>query len=125
MEDNISYKILAVEDNDLILDIFTEYLEADGFSVYTARDGVEGFNSFKDKKPHIVLLDLNIPKMHGFDVLKNLMIESPDTPVIVVSGIDGDHAIKDAVAFVRKPFDPDKLIGIVHSTIGHNLVFDE
>ena len=83
MEDNVSYKILAVEDNDLILDIFTEYLEADGFDVYTARDGVDGFNSFKEKKPHIVLLDLNIPKMHGFDVLKKLMVESPETPVIV------------------------------------------
>ncbi len=37
---------------------------------------------------------------------------------IVVSGIDGDHAVKDAVAFVKKPFDPEKLIGIVKNTIG-------
>jgi DNA-binding NtrC family response regulator len=41
-----------------------------------------------------------------------------ETPVIVVSGIDGDHAVKDAIAFVSKPFDPEKLIGIVKNTIG-------
>jgi hypothetical protein len=38
--------------------------------------------------------------------------------VIVISGIDGDHAVKDAVAFVAKPFDPDKVLGIVKKTIG-------
>ena len=39
-------------------------------------------------------------------------------PVIVISGLAGQHAVKDAVAFVRKPFDPDKLLGIVKKTIG-------
>ena len=39
-------------------------------------------------------------------------------PVIVISGIDGDHAIRDAVAFVSKPFDTEKLVGIVKNTIG-------
>jgi len=40
------------------------------------------------------------------------------TPVIVISGIDGDHAVRDAVAFVKKPFDPEQLVGIVKNTIG-------
>ena len=116
MDDNKSYKVLAVEDNDLILDIFTEYLEADGFNVYTARDGVEGYNSFKEKKPHIVLLDLNIPKMHGFDVLKKIMIESPDTPVIVVSATaDINDAIKairlGAWDFITKPIVDLRVLG--------------
>jgi hypothetical protein len=39
-------------------------------------------------------------------------------PVIVISGLAGQHAVKDAVAFVKKPFDPDKLLGIVKKTIG-------
>jgi len=116
MDDNKSYKVLAVEDNDLILDIFTEYLEADGFNIYTARDGVEGYNSFKEKKPHIVLLDLNIPKMHGFDVLKKIMIESPDTPVIVVSATaDINDAIKairlGAWDFITKPIVDLRVLG--------------
>lgn len=110
------YKIIAIEDNDLILDIFTEYLKADGFDVYTAKDGVNGINLFKEKKPHIVLLDLNIPKMHGFDVLKKLMTESPDTPVIVVSATaDINDAIKairlGAWDFITKPIIDLRVLG--------------
>ena len=41
-----------------------------------------------------------------------------DIPIIVISGIDGDHAVKDAIAFIKKPFDPEKLVGIVKNTIG-------
>jgi len=41
-----------------------------------------------------------------------------ETPVIVITGIDGDHAIKDAVGYLSKPFDPDKLLGIVKRIIG-------
>ena len=64
---------------------------------------------------HIVFL----PKYRR-KVLKHKDIdkELKDTPVIVISGIDGDHAIRKAVAFVAKPFDPEKLIGIVKNTIG-------
>ena len=116
MNEPVTYKILAVEDNDLILDIFTEYLEADGFNVFTARDGIEGVNIFKEKKPHLVLLDLNIPKMHGFEVLKKLMVESPDTPVIVVSATaDINDAIKairlGAWDFITKPIIDLRVLG--------------
>ena len=44
--------------------------------------------------------------------------ELKNIPVIVISGIDGNHAIKNAVAFVKKPFDPEKIIGIIRNTIG-------
>jgi CheY-like chemotaxis protein len=71
-------------------------------------------------KPDLITLDLQLPGEWGPRFYRKLRKdkELKDIPVIVVSGIDGDHAIKGAVAFVKKPFDPEKLIGIVKNTIG-------
>jgi CheY-like chemotaxis protein len=74
----------------------------------------------KKEKPDLICLDLQMPGEWGPRFYRKLRKdkEVKDIPIIVISGIDGDHAIKDAVAFVKKPFDPEKLIGIVKMTIG-------
>ena len=70
--------------------------------------------------PDLICLDLEMPGEWGPRFYRKLRKDKQlkDTPIVVVSGIDGDHAIKDAVAFVAKPFDPDRLLGIVKRTIG-------
>jgi CheY-like chemotaxis protein len=72
------------------------------------------------EKPDLITLDLQMPGEWGPRFYRKLRKDAQlkNTPIIVVSGIDGDHAIKDAVAFLAKPFDPDKLLGIVKKTIG-------
>ena len=68
----------------------------------------------------MITLDLQMPGEWGPRFYRKLRKDKDlkDIPIIVISGIDGDHAVKDAVAFVAKPFDPEKLLGIIKKAIG-------
>jgi CheY-like chemotaxis protein len=81
---------------------------------------MEGLEVVREEKPDLITLDLQMPGEWGPRFYRKLRKDKAlkDIPVIVISGIDGNHAIKDAVAFVRKPFDSEKLVGIVKNTIG-------
>ena len=81
-------KILFVEDDDNFSDIVMTILRKDGFEVVLAKDGEEGLNLVKTEKPDLVLLDLVMPRMDGFDFLKYLrsMEGIPWIPVIVFTG---------------------------------------
>lgn len=65
-------KILLVEDNSTLADIFKYFLEDHGFDIKTAADGEEGLEKAKRFQPELVFLDVMLPKMSGFDVLKKL-----------------------------------------------------
>jgi CheY-like chemotaxis protein len=98
-------KILIIEDDPVIVKYLQAVFSDNGYATCTA---------------DLITLDLQLPGEWGPRFYRKLRKdkELKDTPVVVVSGIDGDHAVKDAVAFVKKPFDPEKLIGIVKNTIG-------
>lgn len=113
-------KILIIEDDPVMV----KYLEAlftdNGYETCSAGSGLEGYEFVKRERPDLITLDLQMPEEWGSRFYRKLSKdrELKKIPVIVISALDGGHAVKDAVAFIRKPFDPDKLIGIVHSTIG-------
>ena len=65
-------KILVVDDDPDILDALTMILESRGYQVVTARDGIEGLANLKAEMPNLIILDLLMPKMDGFIVLKEL-----------------------------------------------------
>ena len=113
-------RILIIEDDPITLRYLETLFRDNGYETITATSSVEGLELVRREMPDLISLDLQMPDEWGTRFYRKLRKdkELKDIPVIVVSGIDGDHAIKDAVAFVRKPFDPDKLIGIVRSTIG-------
>ena len=69
---NMPEKILVVDDDPDILDALTMILESQGYEVVTARDGIEGLASLKAETPDLMILDLLMPKMDGFHVLKEL-----------------------------------------------------
>ncbi|MBW1803299.1 MAG: response regulator [Deltaproteobacteria bacterium] len=113
-------KILIIDDDPLIV----EYLEAlfsdNGYETCSAANSMEGMEVLREERPDLITLDLQMPEEWGPRFYRKLRKDKAlkDIPVIVVTGIDGTHAIKDAVGFVRKPFDPDKLLGMVRKTIG-------
>jgi CheY-like chemotaxis protein len=74
----------------------------------------------RQEKPDLITLDLQLPDEWGPRFYRKLRKDKDlkEIPIIVISGIDGDHAIKDAIAFISKPFDPERLVGIVKNTIG-------
>ncbi|MGD2272319.1 MAG: response regulator [Desulfobacterales bacterium] len=113
-------KILIIDDDPATV----KYLEAlfgdNGYATCSATSSMEGLEIVRKEKPDLISLDLQMPGEWGPRFYRKLRKdkELKDIPIIVVSGIDGDHAIKDAVAFVAKPFDPEKLLGVVKKTIG-------
>lgn len=96
--DNSELTILVIDDEAFVRETISDYLSDSGFEILGAGDGEEGLAVFRREKPDAVLVDLNMPKVDGFQVLKALSAESPDTPIIVVSGAG---LIQDAINAVR------------------------
>ncbi|MDX1775768.1 MAG: response regulator [Desulfobulbales bacterium] len=108
MEATKKRKILTVEDDEFVRDILVAYLEDSGYEVLQAKDGRLGLQVFRDEHPDLVMLDLRMPEMDGLEVLGHITKESPDTPVILVSGMgtigDAIKALKlGAWDYIAKP----------------------
>jgi len=92
-------KILFVEDESALQKAFGDILKQVGYKMISALNGEIGFNLAKAKKPDLILLDLVLPKMHGFEVLKKLKKE-PETkeiPVIVLTNLERMEDVEQAV----------------------------
>ena len=113
-------KILVIDDDPIIVDYLTDLFQENGYETCSAENGVKGLEAAQKEKPDLITLDLEMPEEWGPRFYRKLRKNKDlkDTPVIVVTGIDGDHAIRNAVGYVNKPFDPEKLLGIVEKTIG-------
>lgn len=86
-------KILLVEDDFLLLEMYAITLSGEGYDVYKAADGGQGLELIKQEKPDLVLLDLSMPSVSGFQVLADLKEAGNTTPVIVISNTDERAAI--------------------------------
>ena len=114
-------KILIVDDDPNIISYLTDFFGDNGYETCSAMDGSEAMGIVKKEKPDLITLDLQMPDEWGPRFYRRLSkSEFKDVPVIVISGISGQHAVRKAVAYISKPFDPDKLLGIVRKTIGNS-----
>lgn len=86
MGENSGIKILTIDDEPYIRESIKSFLEDFGFDVITADDGRHGLQLFESQRPDLVLCDLRMPEMDGFEVLEAITKHSPETPIIVVSG---------------------------------------
>jgi DNA-binding NarL/FixJ family response regulator len=78
-------KILAIDDDEMLCDVVAVYLSENGYDTLKAHSGADGLQQFGAHRPDLVLLDIRMPEMSGTEVLKQLIDESPETPVIMVS----------------------------------------
>ncbi|PIU68925.1 response regulator [candidate division WWE3 bacterium CG06_land_8_20_14_3_00_42_16] len=95
--DTTKTKILIIEDDFYIHDLYKRQLEKEGFEVRVAEDGQKGFSLFQDFKPKVVLLDLMLPAQSGFDVLRSIK-ENEDTKstvVLLLTNVTQDESIKE------------------------------
>lgn len=113
-------KILIIDDDPIIVKYLQAVFSDNGYATCSAANASEGLDMVRAEAPDLITLDLEMPGEWGPRFYRKLRQQKDfrDIPIIVISGIDGDHAIKNAVAFVSKPFDPEKIIGIVKNTIG-------
>lgn len=81
-------KVLIVEDEKILQDVYKLILSSGGYDVYTANDGEEGIRTIKSVRPDIVLLDIFMPKMDGKELLRNIdLSDYPDMHVVVYSNL--------------------------------------
>ena len=102
----IMKKILFVEDESALQKTFGDILKKEGYEVISALDGGTGLKLAKSKKPDLILLDLILPKMNGFEVLEKLK-ESPgtkDIPVIILTNIGRMEDIGRALELGAKTY---------------------
>lgn len=115
-------KILVIDDESRIRDACSQVLTGMGFTVATAGDGSQGLEMIHASHYDIVLLDLMMPNISGFDVLSRVRDHHPDTVVIVITGYATlEHSIeamkKGAFDFIPKPFTPDQLRSVVDKSL--------
>lgn len=80
------YRILLVDDDSIVREIGTKLLESEGYEVLCAEDGFEGLAALKKSLPDIIISDLRMPNMNGFEFLSVVRRRFPVIPVIVLSG---------------------------------------
>jgi len=118
-------KILFVEDEPLILKFVSLRLESLGYEILKATDGAEAFRLIQEKNPDLVLLDVRIPVMDGYEVCKKVRNNEKlkRIPVILFTASDPTLVItkvKEVGAndYIIKPFDPKELLEKIRKFIG-------
>lgn len=116
-----SKKILVVEDDYNIYDLISIYLRKEGYTVQGASDGEKGLAVFKAEAPDLVVLDLMLPKMDGWDVCREIKKIS-DIPIIMLTAkgetFDKVLGLKlGADDYMVKPFDPKELIARIDAVL--------
>jgi DNA-binding response OmpR family regulator len=93
-------RILIVDDDAFLAGIYATKLELDGFAVLSARDGDEGLRLAAKEKPDLILLDVLMPKLDGFEVLKRLKEDpaSKDIPVIMLTNLGQKEDVEKGMA---------------------------
>jgi DNA-binding NtrC family response regulator len=114
--------ILVIDDEERIRTGCQKVLSREGFQVETAESGEVGLKMVEDKYYDIILLDLMMPSLSGFDVLSRVKTLHPDAVIIVISGYATvEYSIeamkKGAFDFIPKPFMPDQLRLLVTKAI--------
>ena len=115
-------RVLLIEDDPATAQGIELMLKTEGFNVYTTDLGEEGIDLGKLYDYDIILLDLNLPDMPGFDVLKTLRMAKVQTPVFILSGTsDIDTKVRGlsvgADDYMTKPFHKDELVARIHAVV--------
>lgn len=109
-------KILAIDDQPIILKSISHKLAKSDFEVITAESGSEGVSKFIQHTPDLVILDLNMPDMDGFEVIDKLRIEvGTQVPIIIMSGVDDEAKIVEAFSmgvddYIQKPVGINEVV---------------
>ena len=115
-------KILVVEDDRDIQEIVSEILKAEGYEVVTADNGLEGYQLFKERNPDLIILDVMMPKMDGYQMAKLVRQKNETVPIIMLTALEEEYdEIKGfevgADDFISKPFSFNILLQRVRAVL--------
>ena len=115
--------IMIVDDDDYIQELLKNRLEANGYKVSLAEDGLQALSQIKNKRPDMILLDVYMPHLDGLSFFHELSSdrELRDIPVLVMTGIknmEDVFASTRVAKFITKPFDSKELLKTIKSCVG-------
>ena len=113
----MEYRILVIEDNEQNIYLMDFLLRAAGFRVIQAMDGTTGIEKARETRPDLILLDIQLPEMDGYEVARRLRADPglAQTPIIAVTSYamvgDREKAIEaGCTSYIEKPINPDTFV---------------
>lgn len=117
-------KILVVDDSPTILEVVKQVLQSEGYEVETAATGIEGLNKARSVKPDLIILDILLPGMQGYQVCRLLKFDQQykDTPILMYSSRDDQQDISTGMSqgadgYLVKPVEPDVLLETIRTLL--------
>lgn len=115
--------ILVVDDEEMMRELLEDVLVMEGYSVETAEDGQTALARVKEVHPLLVISDIKMPRMNGFELLKSIKERFPDMRMIMMTGYSDDFTVKDALRlnadeYIIKPFNTQDITAVVKSVLG-------
>ncbi len=126
----VRHSVLVVDDSNLLRGILREELEAEGFEVHLAEDGPQGLEMARDLRPDVILLDVGLPGMNGYDVCRQVKAQAAtaETPILMITAL---NELKDKLAgfeagaddYLTKPFFTKELLARLRKHLrGHESI---
>ncbi|MDD3678715.1 MAG: response regulator [Patescibacteria group bacterium] len=118
-------KVLIVEDDEALINLYEKKFSNNGFEVIKAEDGAKGYEYAKTKNPDIILLDIMLPVMNGFEVLKKLKKENliENTPVVILSNYGETQNVTEGLVsgaveyLIKVEHTPEEVLEIVKDAL--------
>jgi len=118
-------KILLADDEEDIKTVIKLYLESKGYDVVTSYDGLDTLDKVKAEKPDLILLDIMMPVINGFEVCKQLKADENTShiPIVMLSAASHSDSVEQAmkagaVDYIMKPFEPPRIEAILKKILG-------
>ena len=115
-------KILVIEDDPAILTALEDFLSAKNYEIVTSQDGLEGLNIALNEHPDLILLDLNLPSLNGFEVCRKLREEKFINPILIITA--SDEQIDEIVGleigaddFIKKPYKLREVLARIRANL--------
>jgi chemosensory pili system protein ChpA (sensor histidine kinase/response regulator) len=119
--------IMVVDDSLTVRKITTRFLQREGYRVSTARDGVEALEMLEDEMPAVMLLDIEMPRMDGYEVVRHVRAGAAtrELPIIMITSRTADkhrsHALEAGVdGYMGKPYQEEELLSEIQRLAGQH-----
>ena len=120
----MAYNILIVEDDKFLRELISQKLLKEEYNIIQAVDGEEGLRKAKEENPDLILLDLILPGIDGFEALARMRAEGVDKPVIILSNLGQREDVEKGLTLgatdylVKAHFTPGEIIDKIKSILG-------